>query len=116
MGRFAWLALAVLVACGGKKDGDGQEGTPCGDDLTCADGEFCLGFLAAGASTGEEEYSCEPLPEGCESFDHMCFDDPDVCVEDWASEVCGPNTFGSGCVAFGGSQEAYCQEAATSSR
>jgi hypothetical protein len=109
MTRLGILALSLLVAsCGGKEEE--EDTTPCGDSLECTSSEFCLSFLPDGASSGEEEYSCEPLPAGCESFDHMCFDDPDVCIEDWALDVCGANTWASGCVAFGGLQEAFCEE------
>jgi hypothetical protein len=110
MGRIGILALVLLGACGGgsdEEDGEDQ-GQSCGDSLTCGDGEFCLSYLPAGASTGEEEYSCEAFPDGCDSFDAMCFDDP-ACVEDWSAVVCPADTFSSGCVSFGGSEEAFCQ-------
>lgn len=101
------MVVGLFVACSG--DAPEDEETPnCGGELTCADDEFCLSYLAPGAATGDEEYSCELLPSECDSFDAMCFDEP-ACVEDWAALFC-PNAFSFGCVSFGGSDEAYCQD------
>ncbi len=108
MTRFSVLMVALLVGCGGGGAED-EEGTACGDSLMCGDGEFCLSYLAADASSGDEEYSCEAFPGDCDSFDAMCFDDPDPCVDDWVAEVCPADTFSSGCVSGLGSEEAFCQ-------
>ncbi len=112
MGRFGWLAVALFVACSGGDKDDEETGPTCGGELTCGEGEFCLSYTPSGGTTADAEYSCEPLPDGCNSFDHMCFDDP-PCVEDWAAEVCPPDTWSSGCISFGSAQEASCQAGPT---
>jgi hypothetical protein len=82
--RALGLFVLLSVACGPTE----EEVEPnCGLDLTCVDGEFCLGVIPAGGATGDEAYSCEALPDGCDSFEAMCIDDP-ACVPDWAAEFC----------------------------
>lgn len=89
MRKVAWLlSLSLVVACG-----EEEEAVNCGLDLTCTETEFCLGIIPPGGTTGDEEYTCEPLPEGCDSLAGMCTDSP-PCIEDWAVEYC-PDGFTS---------------------
>lgn len=87
-----WLAPVVLftmVACGD----EAEEAPNCGPELACIEGEFCLGVIPAGGTTGDEEWSCEALPADCADLSAMCIDSP-PCIEDWALEVC-PSGFTS---------------------
>lgn len=105
MRRVVLAAAVVLVACGG--DSEDEDAVACGD-ASCAAGEFCL----TEQIEGEEILSCVALPDGCDDADHMCFDEPDVCVEDWAAEVC-PDAFITGCFAFGSAVTVSCSDGST---
>jgi hypothetical protein len=101
LGWVVWLA----VACGEESEEGTTTGSPCGD-LTCEDGTFCLATIPEGGTTGDEEYTCEALPEGCDDLNHLCVDEP-ACVEDWAADFC-PGAVAFGCGTFNGSGEAFC--------
>jgi hypothetical protein len=92
--RLLSFLLVGLVACGGSGNDD-EDAVTCGD-ATCGAGEFCLTEYEGDV----ESRSCVALPEACETAEQMCFDDPEPCAEDWATELC-PGNYGSGCVDFG---------------
>jgi len=99
--RFMLAFALIFLACGGKED---DEGPTCGD-ASCADDEFCL----TEQMDGEEAEVCAALPDGCEDADHMCFGDPDVCVEDWSEVVC-PDAIGTGCIGTGDEVLVLCDD------
>jgi len=104
--RAVSLFGLALLGCSPSAE---DEGTPCGDVLTCAPGEFCLVIYPEGSEYGDQTYACEPIPRGCDSFDDMCHSDP-PCGEDWAERYCEPDPISVGCSSFGGVEEAVCEQ------
>lgn len=80
------FCVSVVVGCDPPPPPPTETGDACSTDERCDSGFFC--FDAA----GDDNATCQPLPDGCDAIDGC--DCPDF------DDVCGADAIGKTCVSF----------------